>query len=175
MSEIVLLLFVVLAVLIVIIIRQPTDFSISRSIRLSAPVSRVFAQVNVLRNWDAWSPWARLDPKAERIFEGPEAGVGAVMRWSGNRQVGVGNMTLTESRPDELIWFRLEFLKPFQATNTAEFVFSVEGDQVVLTWIMRGRNGFAGKAMGLIMSCDKMLGGQFEQGLSAIQSIVETA
>ncbi len=174
MPEIVLFLLVLLGFLIVIITRQPADFSVSRSIRLSAPVSRVFAQVNILRNWDAWSPWAKLDPEAERIFEGPDAGVGAVMRWSGNRQVGVGNMTLTESHPDELIRFRLEFLRPFRATNTSEFVFSVEGDQVVLTWTMRGHNGFAGKAMGLIMNCDKMVGGQFEQGLSAIQSIVET-
>jgi hypothetical protein len=81
----------------------------------------VFAQVNDFHNWEAWSPWAKLDPAAKATFEGPHPGKGAIFRWAGNEEVGEGSMTITESRPSELIKIKLEFLKPFEATNTAEF------------------------------------------------------
>jgi len=82
-------------------------------------------------------------------------------------------MTITDSRPNELIRFRLEFLKPFKATNTAEFTFKPEGTQTSVTWAMSGTNNFMGKLMGLIINCDKMVGGQFEQGLANLRAVVE--
>ena len=97
------------------------------------------------------------------------------MRWAGNNKVGQGSMMITENRPDEFIQFKLEFLKPFKATNTAEFTFNSENNQTTVTWSMYGKNNFMGKAMGLIMSCDKMLGGQFEKGLATLKSVVEAA
>ncbi|QPK64910.1 SRPBCC family protein [Methylomonas sp. LL1] len=167
------LILIAVVVFVIVVARQPADFQVTRFATLSAPASVVFAQVNDLHKWDAWSPWAKLDPAAKSVFEGAEAGVGAIMRWSGNHKVGEGSMTIIESRPDELIRFKLEFLKPFKASNTAEFTFKPEGNQTVVTWSMSGSNNFIGKAMGLIMNCDKMVGTQFEQGLSAIKAIVE--
>ncbi|MDD5411775.1 MAG: SRPBCC family protein [Methylobacter sp.] len=154
---------------------QPSDFRVTRTGTISAPASAVFAQVNDLQKWDAWSPWAKLDPEAKNSFEGPSSGTGAIMRWSGNNKVGQGSMTIIESRPDEFIKFKLEFLKPFAATNTAEFTFNSENDQTTVTWSMYGKNNFMSKAIGLIMSCDKMVGGQFEKGLASLKSVVETA
>jgi uncharacterized protein YndB with AHSA1/START domain len=154
---------------------QPSDFRISRTGTIAAPRSAVFAQVNDLQKWEAWSPWAKLDPEATNSFEGPASGVGAIMRWAGNNKVGQGSMTIIESQPDEFIRFTLEFLKPFAATNTAEFTFTSENDQTTVTWTMYGKNDFKGKAIGLIMSCDKMVGGQFEKGLASLKSVVETA
>lgn len=154
---------------------RPTHFCVRRSGVISAPVSVVFAHVNDLHRWQAWSPWSKLDPAAKNTFEGPSSGAGAVMRWSGNNKVGAGCMTITESRPDELIKFKLEFLKPFKATHFAEFTFEPEGHQTAVSWSMHGRNDFMGKAIGLLMNCDKMLGGQFEQGLAMLKSVAETA
>jgi hypothetical protein len=165
------------AVIIFIIVAtmQPSDFRVTRTGSISAPASAVFTQVNDLQKWDAWSPWAKLDPEAMNSFEGPTSGTGAIMRWSGNNKVGQGSMTIIESRPDEFIRFKLEFLKPFAATNTAEFTFNSENDQTTVTWSMYGKNNFMSKAIGLIMSCDKMVGGQFEKGLASLKSVVETA
>ena len=154
---------------------QPSDFRVTRTGTISAPASAIFAQVNDLQKWDAWSPWAKLDPEAKNSFEGPTSGTGAIMRWSGNNKVGQGSMTIIESRPDEFIRFKLEFLKPFAATNTAEFTFNSENDQTTVTWSMYGKNTFMSKAIGLVMSCDKMVGGQFEKGLASLKSVVETA
>ncbi|MFZ2311838.1 MAG: SRPBCC family protein [Methylobacter sp.] len=154
---------------------QPSDFRVTRTGTISAPASAIFDQVNDLQKWDAWSPWAKLDPEAKNSFEGPTSGTGAIMRWSGNNKVGQGSMTIIESRPDEFIRFKLEFLKPFAATNTAEFTFNSENDQTTVTWSMYGKNNFMSKAIGLVMSCDKMVGSQFEQGLAALKSVVEAA
>lgn len=174
MFEIILILVAIaVIVLIAVVAMQPTDFRITRTGTISAPASAVFAQVNDLHQWEPWSPWAKLDPEAKNSFEGPLSGTGAVMRWAGNKEVGVGSMTIMESRPDEFIKFKLEFLKPFAATNTAEFTFKTEGDQTTVSWSMCGKNNFLGKAMSLIMSCDKMVGGQFEKGLAAMKSVVE--
>jgi Polyketide cyclase / dehydrase and lipid transport len=153
--------------------RQPDDFRITRTGNISAPASAIFPHVNTLQNWNAWSPWAKLDPKAKNSFEGPTEGVGAKMSWAGNNKVGVGSMTITESRPSDFIQFKLEFLKPMKATNIAEFTFKPDGDQTIVTWSMSGTNNFMAKVMGLIMNCDKICGGMFEQGLASLKAVAE--
>ena len=153
---------------------QPAEFHIARTATIAAPPAAVFEQINNFQNWDAWSPWARLDPNAKNTFEGPPAGVGAGFAWSGNHEVGEGRMTNTGSKPNELVAMRLEFTKPFAATNTTEFTLKPEGAGTVVTWAMSGRNNFMGKCMGLVMNCDKMVGGQFEKGFANLKTIVET-
>jgi len=78
--------------------------------------------VNDFHKWDAWSPWAKLDPDAKTTFEGPSAGEGAVFAWAGNREIGEGRMTLTQSRPAELIQIKLDFVQPMAGTSTAELI-----------------------------------------------------
>jgi hypothetical protein len=116
-----------------------------------------------------------MDPVCKNTFEGAAAGTGAIFIWAGNKKVGEGRMTITESRPSELIRIKLEFLKPFKATNTAEFTFKSQGNQTLVTWSMSGKNNFMGKAFGLFVNCDKMVGGDFEKGLAAMKSVAETA
>src|SRR5713226_7353069 len=176
MLKIILIALAVIVVLFVIIVAmQPADFRITRSAAIAAPPEAVFAQVNDLHNWEAWSPWAKLDPAAKSTYDGPAAGVGAAFAWSGNNKIGEGRMTITESRPNELVRFKLDFLKPLKGTNTAEFTFKPEGNQTAVTWSMYGKNKFLSKAVGLFMNCDKMVGGQFEQGLAQMNSVTEAA
>jgi hypothetical protein len=152
---------------------RPDDFRITRSTSISAPPAIVFAQVNDFHNWNDWSPWAKMDPVCKNSFTGESSGLDAIFSWDGNKKVGAGRMTITESRPAELIRIKLEFFKPFKATNTAEFTFKPQSDQTFVTWTMSGKNNFMGKLFGLIMNCDKMIGGQFEQGLAAMKTIAE--
>jgi hypothetical protein len=165
----------IVIVLVAVVAMRPAEFRIVRSATISAPAADLFAQVNDFHKWQAWSPWAKLDPAAKNIYGGAPAGTGAIFTWSGNRQVGEGTMTLTESQPSDLIRIRLEFRKPFNATNAAEFTFKPEGNQTVVTWSMSGRNNFVFKAFGLFMNMDKMLGGEFEKGLANMKSVVESA
>lgn len=152
---------------------QPDDFKISRSAVIPASAGEVFAQVNDFHKWNGWSPWAKLDPNCKETFSGAASGEGAVFAWAGNNEVGEGKMTITESRPDELILIDLEFIKPFQATNLTEFTFVPQGEQTLVTWSMSGKNNFVGKAFGLLMNCDKMIGDQFEQGFANMKVAVQ--
>jgi hypothetical protein len=135
----------------------------------------VFAQVNDFHKWEAWSPWAKLDPDAKNSFEGPSSGTGSICRWDGDKNVGQGSMTITESRPHDLIRIKLDFLRPFVCTNDVTFNFKPEGDRTAVTWTMAGKNKFMGKAIGLVFDCEKMTGGMFEQGLASMKSVVESA
>ena len=175
LTKIVIGVVVVLGVFAVVVAMRPSDFRVERSAVVSAPAPVVFAQVNDLHNWDAWSPFAKLDPAAKQTFEGPRAGTGAALAWAGNRQAGEGRMTITESRPYELIRFRLDFVKPFAVTNTAEFTFTPRGVQTAVTWSMSGRQNFMAKAFCMFMSMDKMVGGEFEKGLAQMKSVAESA
>jgi hypothetical protein len=167
-------LLAIVVVLAIVIAMQPADFQVSRSATMAAPPAAVFGQVNDFHNWDTWSPWAKRDPNATNRFEGPPAGEGAKFYWSGNSEVGEGSMTLTESRPNELVRIQLDFVRPFTATNDVEFTFKSEGDnQTAVTWSMAGKNKFLGKAIGLFMDCEKMVGDDFEKGLANMKAIVE--
>jgi hypothetical protein len=114
-----------------------------------------------------------LDPELERTYSGEPEGVGAVYSWTGNSDVGEGSMTITESRPAELIRLKLEFIKPMAGTSDTEFNFKPEGGGTHVTWTMSGKNGFIAKAFCLFMNMDKMVGGQFEEGLASMKQVAE--
>ena len=160
-------------IFIIVIAGRPDEFVVSRSARISVPSETIFPRVNDLHKWETWSPWAKLDPNAKNSFAGADSGTGAAMAWSGNKKVGAGRMTIIESAPSGLIRIKLEFLKPFKATNTAEFAFRPDGNQTAMTWSMTGKNNFFFKAFGLFVDCDKMVGKDFEKGLAALKSVVE--
>jgi hypothetical protein len=161
--------------LVAVVATRPSQFHIARATTIAAPASVVFAQVNDFHKWEAWNPWAKLDPAVKQTYEGAPAGAGSIYTWNGNSQVGAGRMTIVESHPSELIRIKLEFLKPIAGTSTAEFSFKPEGDRTAVTWAMDGTNGFLAKAIGLVMNMDRMIGGQFEKGLADMKSVAEAA
>jgi uncharacterized protein YndB with AHSA1/START domain len=166
---------VIIVGLLVVVAVQPSQFQVTRTATISAPPPAVFEQVNDLHHWQAWSPWGKIDPTMKETFAGAPAGVGAIYTWSGNSQVGEGRMTITESRPSDLIRLKLEFIRPFAGLCAVEFTFKPEGDHTAVAWSMDGKNNFIAKAVGLFVNCDKMIGGQFEQGLAQMKTVAETA
>ena len=175
LRKILIALAVIIVVFVVIVALQPKEYRVARSATISASPAAVFAQVNDFHKWEAWNPWGKIDPAMKQAYEGAPAGVGAIYTWAGNNEVGEGRMTITESRPSELIRIKMEFFKPFAGTSTAEFTFKPEGNQTAVTWSMTGENNFMAKAIHLFMNMDKMIGGQFEKGLASMKSVVESA
>lgn len=171
-KKILIALAVIIVVLVVVVAMRPDDFRVTRSATIPAPAAVVFEQVNDLHKFQDWSPWAKMDPNWKVTYDGPSAGIGASFAWAGNKDVGEGRMTVIESRPGELVLLKLEFLKPFKATNTAEFNFKSAGNQTEVTWSMYGKNNFIFKAVGLFMDCDKMVGPDFEKGLANLKAVV---
>jgi hypothetical protein len=162
-----------IAVFAAVVALQPGEFKVARTASIAAPAPAVFTQVNDLHRWEAWSPWAKIDPTMKQTYEGAASGMGAICSWAGNKEVGEGRMTVTESRPSDLIRLKLEFFKPMEGTSMAEFAFKPEGTQTSVTWSMSGQKNFISKAVCMFMDMDKMLGGQFEKGLTQLKSVVE--
>jgi len=164
---------ILVVLLAVIIATRPSAFRIARSITIAAPAERVFEQVNDFHAWAGWSPWEKMDPAMNRTYGGPGSGVGSTYAWQGNKKVGEGRMTIERSERPRVIGIKLEFLKPWTATNVATFTFEPVAGGTKVTWAMDGCNGFAGKAFGMVMNFDKMVGADFERGLAAMKANVE--
>jgi uncharacterized protein YndB with AHSA1/START domain len=154
---------------------QSDDMSVSRSATIAAPPEAVFKVVNDFRQWDAWSPWSKLDPAMAKTLEGPPEGKGAVYRWSGNNEVGEGSTTLVDSTPNEKVVMKLEFVRPFAGTSDVLFTFVPEGTGTKVTWAMKSEKNFIMKVMGLFMDCEKMCGDQFNEGLANLAKVVTAA
>lgn len=140
---------------------------------MAATPAAVFDQVNDFHKWDAWSPWAKMDPNAKTSYEGPTSGVGAKFGWSGNSDVGEGSMTIVESKPNDLVRIRLDFTRPMAGTSDVELKLEPQGEQTKVTWSMAGKNNFIAKAVSLFMDCEKMVGDQYDKGLANLKAIVE--
>ncbi len=151
------------------------DVYFERTVTIAAPAPVVFEQVNDFRKWEAWSPWAKLDPNSKAEFSGPPAGVGTAMKWSGNDKVGEGKMTLIESKPAERINIRVDFVKPFEGTSNSQFFFKPAGNQTQVTWAITGENNFIGRAMCLVFNMQKEMQETMDKGLSSMKQVAEKA
>jgi hypothetical protein len=165
----------VVGIFLIIVALQPAQYRVVRTATIPAAPSVVFEQVNDLHKWDAWSPWAKLDPAMKTNFEGPQTGPGAAYSWVGDSKVGEGKMSITDSKTNELVRLKLEFIKPFASVATTEFTFKPEGNQTSVSWSMAGDKSFISKAFCLFMNMDKMVGGDFEKGLASLKSVVQVA
>ena len=168
-------LVLLVAALAAFVAMQPSEFTISRARTLAAPPAVVFAYLNDFHQWKEWSPWEKLDRAMRREFSGAPAGPGAIYEWAGNDKVGEGRMTIIDSKEPETVSIRLEFLKPYAATNTAEFFITPGGLGTDVTWAMSGHNGFMEKAASLVLNVDKRVGGDFEKGLASLDTVTEAA
>jgi len=165
---------VVLIALCGIIAMQPDTYSVTRTVEIAAPPADVFALINDFHKWDGWSPWAKLDPNMKTTHSGAPAGAGASYYWIGNDDVGEGNMTIIDSRPNEKVQIKLAFLKPFESSAVNEFTITPAGAGSRVEWAMKGESNFMSKGFGLAMGgMDKAIGPDFEKGLAQMKALAE--
>lgn len=172
LKKIVLALGALIVVLLVVIALQPSTFVIERTTTIAAPADLVYPRIESLRAMSEWSPFARMDPQMKTTYEGAASGVGAVSSWQ-SEQVGDGRMTVIAVQPNQRVDIKLEFFRPLASTNRALFTLEPSGQATAVTWRMEGNNGFAGKAIGLLVDMDAMLGGEFEKGLGSLKAMAE--
>lgn len=168
-------LVLIIVALVAFIATRPNKYHVERSIEIAAPATLVQSKIENFREWKTWSPWEKLDPAMKFDFDGPEAGVGAKYHWLGNDKVGEGRMTVQESVPGEKVGILLEFIKPFASTNQTTFVLSEQSGGTKVTWNMDGNAEFITKAMSLLQPMDKMIGPDFERGLTTLKEVSEAA
>jgi polyketide cyclase/dehydrase/lipid transport protein len=177
MSEVIAVIAVILAIAIAVVLvlaaTKPDRFSVRREIMVKAPAEMIFPLINDFHQWVVWSPWEHRDPALKRAYSGPESGKGAAYGWDGNRNVGSGRMEILESTVPSKIVIQLDFIKPFEGHNTAEFTMLPQGDGTHVIWLMHGPAPFLNKVMQVFMNLDKMIGKDFEAGLASLKQATE--
>jgi uncharacterized protein YndB with AHSA1/START domain len=164
---------IAIAVVLILAAAKPDTFSVQRGATMKAPPEKIFSLINDFHQWGKWSPWENRDPAMTRIFSGAESGQGAVYAWEGNKNVGSGRMEILDASTPSKIIIKLDFLKPFEAHNTAEFTMLPQGDATSVNWVMHGPAPFLSKMMQVFMNIDKMVGKDFEIGLTNLKGLAE--
>jgi uncharacterized protein YndB with AHSA1/START domain len=164
---------IAIAVVLILAAAKPDTFSVQRGATMKAPPEKIFSLINDFHQWGKWSPWENRDPAMTRIFSGAESGQGAVYAWEGNKNVGSGRMEILDASTPSKIIIKLDFLKPFEAHNTAEFTMLPQGDATSVNWVMHGPAPFMSKMMQVFMNIDKMVGKDFEIGLTNLKGLTE--
>jgi hypothetical protein len=177
MFEIIAIIAVVLAIAIAIVLilaaTKPDTFSVQRAAVVKAPPEKIFPLINNFQQWGSWSPWENKDPAMKRSFSGAESGRGAVYAWDGNKNVGSGRMEILDAASPSKIVIKLDFFKPFEGHNTAEFTMLPQGDATDVVWVMHGPAPFMSKVMQVFMNLDSMIGKDFEIGLANLKKLTE--
>ena len=151
---------------------KPDEWTIQRQARIPADPAKIFPYLDDLHKFLAWSPWAQEDPNIKLSFGDQGVGRGAQCAWEGNGKVGAGNLTITESRPNELLRCRFDFSKPLKCTNLHEFGLQADGSQTIMTWTMSGKAPFFFKLILVFVSCDSMMADKLELGLANLKQAV---
>lgn len=172
-ATIVIVVLVALAAVLAFAATKADTFRVERATAIKAPPERIFALINDFHHWGVWSPWEKLDPAMHREHSGAANGKGAVYTWEGNNKVGKGRMEITDTSPSSKILIKLDFLKPFEAHNSAEYTLETDGDCTNVTWAMHGPNPYFAKVMQLFVSMDSLVGKDFETGLANLKAAAE--
>jgi carbon monoxide dehydrogenase subunit G len=164
---------VLVAALLAFAATRADTFRVERSTSVKAPPEQIFVQINDFHNWGLWSPYDKLDPAMTKTISGSASGKGAVYEWDGNSNVGKGRMEITETTEPSRVTVKLDFIKPFEGHNIAEFTMVPNGDSTKVTWAMHGPTAFPVKVMGIFLNMDNMIGKEFEAGLANLKSLAE--
>ncbi len=163
----------VIAAILVYAVAQPDDFRVHRAMNIKAPPEKILPLITDFHSWGSWSPWEKMDPAMKRTYSGAASGKGAAYAWEGNSKVGEGRMEITEASPPSKVTIKLDFIKPFEGHNIAEFTLEPKGDSTNVTWAMHGPTPYIAKIIGVFVSMDRMIGKDFETGLSNLKAVAE--
>ncbi|AYF73560.1 transcriptional regulator [Nocardia yunnanensis] len=148
------------------------EFDIHRETVIKADPAQVQALIDDFHQWRKWSPWEDTDPSMERVYSGADRGIGAHYSWNGNRKAGRGEMEITAATADS-IGIRLNFEKPFKASNQVTFEFRPAGDTTEVTWRMTGQRQGLMAIIGKLVPMDRLVGKDFEKGLAQLKAAAE--
>jgi uncharacterized protein YndB with AHSA1/START domain len=173
LKKILLVLVLAIAGVLLYAATRPDTFQVQRRTTIAAPPEKVFALIEDFHRWGTWSPWEKLDPAMTRTFSGAERGVGAVYAWRGNNKAGEGRMEITEATSPGKLLIKLDFVKPFPANNTVEFVLAPKDGGTDVTWTMRGPSPYLSKLMDTVVGMDRLVGKDFDAGLANLKAAAE--
>ena len=167
------ILAIVIAAILVLAATKPKTLRVQRAIGIKARAEEIFPLISDFHQWLKWSPYEEKDPAMKRTYGGADSGTGAIYAWDGEKNVGSGRMEILEAAAPSKIVIKLDFFKPFEGHNTAEFTMLPQGDGTHVTWVMHGPANFMSRLIQVFMNLDRMIGRDFEAGLAKLKTITE--
>lgn len=163
---------VLVALLVVIVAAQPSEYYVERSLEMGAPAEVVWEQLSDFNAWKAWSPWHKMDPDQKTNVTGDAGAVGHTSYWDGEKS-GKGSQAIVVADKPKHLGMKLVMLEPMPDEAKTGFKLEEVGDATKVTWFIDGNNNFVKKFFALVMGMEEMLGSMFDQGLSELKPIVE--
>ena len=169
------LLFLAIAVAAILIYAatKPAHGTTSRSVTIKAPPEKIFPLIDSLRSMNTWNPFVKTDPNLKGDYSGPDSGKGAKYAFDGNKNVGAGHITITDSVPSSKVTMNLIMTRPFACDNIVQFTLVPAGDTTTVTWAMSGPAPYFMRVMGTIFNMEKMMQGTFDKGLADLKAMAE--
>ncbi len=133
LRNVVIAIAVLLVLFLVIGFFLPSTFTVERSTLIAAPVDSIYARVATPRTWATWSAWTvRQDSTLVYTCAGPDAGVGAVMKFTA-KQMGNGELEIVEAVPGRVVGYELRLAATDMKVN-GRVTLEPEGDGTKVTW-----------------------------------------
>lgn len=164
-----------IAVILIIGLISPKDYTIVREVIIDRPHQEVYDYAKYLKNHDNFSKWSSMDPNMKKEYKGTDGTVGFISSWeSDNKNVGKGEQEIIAIDEGKRIDYQLRFFEPFESSDKAYMTFEpINANQTKVQWAFDGHMDFPMNTMMLFMDMEKMIGDDFEAGLDNLKKILE--
>lgn len=116
----------------------PRRYEINAEIIIMVPPEEIFAEINTLENWKAWSPWSPERIEGLTVRCTGTSGVGNAMVWNDAR--GEGKLWITDSQPNGKIEYSMRFSNfPEMTSDLTLTPVSSEENSTLIRWNSKGR------------------------------------
>jgi hypothetical protein len=161
-----------LAAILIYASTKPDSYRVERSVNIKASPEKIFSFINDFHQWALWTPYDK-DPAMKKTYGGSVNGKGATYAWEGNKNVGQGDIVITDTTVPSKVVLGLNFIKPFASQSVVVFTIEAAGDSSKVTWGMDGTNTLISKVMSLFIDMDNMIGKDFAAGLAKMKTVAE--
>ncbi len=149
----------------------PSTFSVQRSIEINAAPRKVYDLIVEPKRWKDWSVWTRRDPDMRITYSGPPFGMGAKWSWVSKTE-GTGVMEFVRVEPDRAVEYSLSFPE-YNMRSTGALRLEPSGNATRVTWTNTGDVGGNPVKHYLALMMDRMVGPDFEGGLTNLKALAE--
>ncbi len=148
------------------------DYHIERSIEIDAPKALIYEHVRFFKNFESWSPWAKLDPAMKTTITGTDGEPGVTYSWKGNDDVGTGQQIITAMTANR-IDMEVHFKEPFESTSPTYLIFEANEAKTKVTWAFDMHVAFPWNGLAMFTDMDAAIGKDYEQGLENMKAVCE--
>lgn len=176
MKKVLIVIVAIIAVILVIGLILPREYTVEREIEINCPEQEVFEYVRSLQLQNEWTVWGDLDPNAVYSYTGVDGTVGFISAWQGNKDVGKGEQEIVNIVEGERIDIALRFFEPFKSEAKVYITTeSIAENQTLVKWGMHGKAPFPMNILMLFMNIENSVGKDYDQGLINLKLILEGA